>query len=121
MAYGIPNKRPVQLAPNMGATPSYPSAPSAPRRVKMQAGRPTGPVGGLGASRRRPSMGRPPGPGPIPGQGPPRQMLRDPFQTTPLADEVEGLVAGMGLARVPGVGQPGSERGMTNVRRRRLG
>jgi|6_EtaG_2_1085325.scaffolds.fasta_scaffold30794_2 hypothetical protein len=117
MAYGIPNKRPVQLAPNMGTTPSYASAPSAPRRVKMQTGRPRGPVGGLGASRRRP----PGAPGPIPGQRAPQQMLRDPFHTTPLADEIEGLVAGMGMARFPGVGQPGSERGMTNVRRRRLG
>jgi hypothetical protein len=121
MAYGIPNKRPVQLAPNMGTVPSYASAPSAPRRVKMQTGRPAGAIRGLGASRRRPPSGRPPGAGPTPGQGVPPQMLRNPFETTPLADEVEGLVAGMGLARVPGVGQPGSERGMANVRRRRIG
>ena len=80
----------------------------------------------MGASRRPPPrsgqrlLGPPPQGGP-PRQGGPQQTLRDPFQTTPLAAEVEGLGAAMGMARIPGVGQPGSERGLTNVRRRRLG
>ena len=136
MAYGIPQKRPVQLAPNMGTTPSYPSAPFGARRVQMQVGRPSGPMASTGASRRplasmgasrrpppRPGqrpLGGPPQEGPL-YQGGPQQTLRDPFQTTPLAAAVEGLGAAMGMARIPGVGQPGSERGMTNVRRRRLG
>ena len=126
MAYGIPQKRPVQLAPNMGTTPSYPSAPSGARRVQMPGGRPRGPMASMGASRRPPPrpgqrpLGGPPQGGP-PRQGGPQQTLRDPFQTTPLAAEVEGMGAAMGMARIPGVGQPGSERGMTNVRRRRLG
>jgi len=73
-------------------------------------GQPTGPP--------RPRTGPPPGPPQAPPQGPPQQAPRAPV--TPMDPEVQSQGAWTALARIPGVGQKGSERGASNVRRRRL-
>jgi hypothetical protein len=48
----------------------------------------------------------------------PQQAPRPPV--TPMDPEVRSEGAWTALARIPGVGQKGSERGASNVRRRRL-
>ena len=126
MAYGLPNvgapqqmatpKRPVQLAPNMGTPPSPRGAQPARRRMQP---RPGGNPGGV--RRRQPQSRGPGGPG---GGGPPMaggpsQPIADPMNFPPLEDEFADLGAAVGMARIPGIGQPGAERGVLNVRRRR--
>jgi hypothetical protein len=126
MAYGLPNvgapqqmatpKRPVQLAPNMGTTPRPRGAQPSTRRAQMRPGRQPG-----GVRRRQPQSRGPGGPG---GGGPPMgggpsQPIADPMNFPPLEDEFADLGAAVGMARIPGIGQPGAERGVLNVRRRR--
>jgi hypothetical protein len=119
MAYGIPPlgggmatpARPVQLAPTLGTPPRQTARRPPSRRVQQQPGRPPQPT----QRRQRPQ--RPPGRG----AAPPglAQPIADPMQFPPLAEEVADLGAAVGMARFPGVGQPGSERGVLDVRRRR--
>ena len=127
MAYGLRNvgapqqmatpKRPVQLAPNMGTTPRPRGAQPSTRRAQMRPGRQPG-----GVRRRQPQSRGPGGPG---GGGPPMgggtsQPIADPMNFPPLEDEFADLGAAVGMARIPGIGQPGTERGVLNVRRRRF-
>ena len=97
-------------------------------------GQPPGP-------QRRPAPGRPPGPGQPPGPGAPpgpgqppgggqKGMIPNPFQFQPFPPEpvmdnmaggdfaAQGALGRLGQSRIPGVGEPGSEQGAWNVRRR---
>ena len=123
MAYGLPNvgapqqmatpKRPVQLAPNMGTTPSPRGAHPARRRMQPRPG------GNPGGVRRRQPQSRGPGGGGPPMGGGPSQPIADPMNFPPFEDQFTDLGAAVGMARIPGVGQPGAERGVLNGRRRR--
>ena len=118
MAYGVPAfgapdqmatpKRPVQLAPNIGTTPRPQGRTAPTRRVQAQPGR-----------RPQQTQRRKPTPGGMRGPAVPSDPIADPMQFPPLAEEVGDLGAAVGMARFPGVGAPGSERGVLNMQRRR--
>ena len=80
--------------------------------MQMERGRP---AGGMRRRQQQPPRG---GPSPSMGQRP-MQPIADPMNFPPLEDEFSDLGAAVGMARVPGIGQPGTERGVLNVRRRR--
>jgi hypothetical protein len=118
MAYGVPPlgatdqmatpKRPVSLAPNMGAHPRPAATEPSVRRVQMRPGRRP-----QATARRRPTP-----PGAPAGGGVPAQPIVDPMQFPPLAPEVADLGAAAALSRIHGVGRPGTERGVLNTKRR---
>ena len=70
----------------------------------------------MGGAPQVPPVGQQ-APQPQPQQAP-QQAPRPPV--TPMDPEVESEGAWAAMTRIPGVGQKGSERGASNVRRRRL-
>jgi hypothetical protein len=113
---GLPKSRPIALASNLGARPR-PTARRPPGRpIQTQRGRPS-----AGPGMRRRSM--PGKKGPAGGGDARRQLpLIDPMtHGRSLSPEVSDYETAAGYARVDGIGEKGTERGMLNVTRRKPG